>query len=182
MYWFKYLRAFVALLTCTLGLAACRPDVQVSTGSKRYFDLKAFITADTARLNKLRPEVTKSVKHNTDKAEEKRITIHNWGRELDLFLASDINKPAWRDSYKIQNAGDSVVYTALFPQLVTRRIAIQKINGVVKKITVNNFTKNLLYQTTEHLVYYPDSLYVIDKLQKVKIIGSNRYLITGKIK
>jgi hypothetical protein len=172
----------MAVLVCAAGLASCRPDVQVGSSDKRYFDLKGYITADTARLNKLRPAVTKTVTHNTSGAQTKRLAISNWGRELDLFTASDINKPAWRDSYRIQKSGDSVIYTALFPELVTRRIAVQTVKGVVKKISVSNFTKNLLYQTTENLVYYPDSVYLIDKLQKVKIIGSNRYLIVGKIK
>jgi hypothetical protein len=166
---------------CLSGLAACRPDVHVSTGNKRYFDLKAFINADSSRLSKARAAVTKTVAQNKGTAQTKRLVIKNWGQELALFAASDINKPAWRDSYRIDEQGDSVVYTALLPELFTRRISIQRTNGKIKKINISNATKNLLYKTIEHLTYYPDSLYVIDKEQQVKLMGSNRYLISGKI-
>lgn len=181
MYWCKSFKQILFIITCLSGLAACRPDVHVSTGNKRYFDLKAFINADSARLRKVQAVVNKTVTHNNSQTQTKRIIIKNWGQELALFAASDINKPAWRDSYRIDKQGDSVVYTALLPELFTRRISIQLTNGAVKKINISNATKNLLYKTTEHLTYYPDSLYVIDKEQQVKLMGSNRYLISGVI-
>jgi len=184
MYWCNryHLRILFTAAVCTSGLLACKPDVHISNAEKRYFDLKQFIDADSVRLNKQAPLVLKTVQHNSDGAQTKRLIIRNWGQELELFSASDINKPAWRDSYQIQQQGDSVVYTALYSELVTRRIVISKKGQEVKKITIENFTKNFLYKTQEHLVYYPDSLYLIDKEQNVKLIGTNRYKITGKIR
>ncbi|WP_345947828.1 hypothetical protein ABDD95_13325 [Mucilaginibacter sp. PAMB04274] len=176
------LKLLYSTLLCISGLAACRPDIHVSAGQKRYFDLAKFIHTDSARLSKAQTAVLKTVVQNNSAPQTKRIKITNWGQELNLFAASDINKPAWRDSYKIVKGGDSVVYTALQQDLTTRRMVVYGTPGKVKKISVDNFTKNMLYQTTEHLVYYPDSLYEIDKLQKVRFIGSNRYLIIGKIK
>jgi len=182
MYWCKSYKQTLGIILCLSGLAACRPDVHESAGSKRYFDLKAFINADSSRLSNAHATVTKTVTHNNSSAQTKRLVIKNWGQELNLFAASDINKPAWRDSYRITKHGDSVVYTALLPELFTRRISIQSSNGNVKKISISNATKNLLYKTTEHLTYYPDSLYLIDKQQQVKLMGNNRYLVIGKIK
>lgn len=183
MYWYKrlikYYKLLCSVLLCIFALASCRPDVHESAGSNRYFDLKGFINADSARLNRVNPLVTKTVEHNNQGSQTKQITITNWGQELGAFSASDINKPAWRDGYSINKEGDSVIYLALMPELVTRRMVIQQSGKSIKKIHIENFTKNLLYQTTEHLVYYPDSLYVIDKLQEVKVIGSNRYVIKG---
>ncbi|WP_342648640.1 hypothetical protein [Mucilaginibacter sp. CSA2-8R] len=184
MYWcnrYHFKTLFISAVFAS-GLLSCKPDVHVTEAGKRYFDLKQFINADSARLNKLAPLVLKAVQHNSEKSQTLRVTIKNWGEELALFSASDINKPAWRDSYQILQQGDSVIYTALYPELVTRRMVISKNGEAVKKIVVDNFTKNLLYQTKEHLVYYPDSLYLIDKEQKVKLIGVNRYRIAGKIK
>jgi len=186
MYWCKQLnknyKLLCSALLCISALASCRPDVHESAGSKRYFDLKGFINADSARLNRAHITVTKTVSHNNEGTQTKQIAITNWGQELSAFSASDINKPAWRDGYSIKQQGDSVIYTALMPSLNTRRMVVQQTGKSVKKITIENFTKNLLYQTTEHLVYYPDSLYVIDKLQKVKLLGSNRYVVKGKMK
>jgi hypothetical protein len=185
MYWCKAFSLNTKLLCCVFlcvsGLAACRPDVHETTGNKRYFDLKKFINADSARLNKAHLLVSKTVSHNDDAEQTREINIKNWGQELGLFSASDINKPSWKDSYVISNRGDSVIYTAKDDQLVTRRVCVKTVKGQVKKISIDNYTKNILYQTKEHLVYFPDSLYIIDKLQQVKLIGSNRYLIKGKI-
>lgn len=168
------------MLICISVLAACRPDVQLN-GAKRYFDLKSFVNADSARLIKNHAVVNKTVWHNESAPQTKQIKVSNWGQELSLFAASDINKPAWRDSYKILKQGDSVVYTAIDPHLITRSIMVQSVKGEVQKISINNYTQNLLYKTTEHLVYYPDSLYLIDKLQEVKLIGANHYTIKGVI-
>lgn len=186
MYWCKQLiknyKLLCSALLCISALASCRPDVRESAGDKRFFDLKGFINADSARLNRAHITVTKTVSHNNDSSQTKPVTITNWGQELSAFSASDINKPAWRDGYAIKQEADSVIYTALMPDLVTRRMVIQQTGKAVKKIHIENFTKNLLYQTTEHLVYYPDSVYVIDKLQKVKLMGSNRYVVKGVMK
>jgi hypothetical protein len=184
MYWCNTVnrtKLILSLLICISVLAACRPDVQVN-GAKRYFDLKGFVNADSALLIKNHAVVSKTVWHNESAPLTKQIKVNNWGQELSLFAASDINKPAWRDSYKILNQGDSVVYTAVDPHLITRRMVVQTVNGVVKKIRVDNFTQNLLYKTSEHLVYFPDSLYLIDKLQQVKLMGANHYMIRGVIK
>ncbi|MVN89822.1 hypothetical protein [Mucilaginibacter aquatilis] len=185
MYWYNFLQHKVELccgLLCIVVLASCRPNVREGSAAKRYFDLKTFINADSARLNKLPLTVVKTVRHNNDVAQTKELQIKNWGQELAPFSASDINKPAWKDSYSIINKADSVVYAALEDDLVTRRMVIYRAGEKVKRIKINNYTKNLLYQTVEQLDYYPDSLYSIDKLQKVRFLGSNRYTITGKIK
>ena len=168
------------MMICISVLAACRPDVQVN-GAKRFFDLKSFVNADSARLIKNHAVVSKTVWHNESAPQTKQITVSNWGQELSSFAASDINKPAWRDSYKIQNQGDSVVYTAIDPHLITRRMVVHTVNGQVKRIRVDNFTENLLYKTSEKLTYFPDSLYLIDKLQQVKLMGANHYVIKGLI-
>ncbi|WP_158824808.1 hypothetical protein [Mucilaginibacter lacusdianchii] len=169
------------MLITLSGLYSCKPDIRETGAALKYFDLKKFIHTDSARLSKQQVWVTKMVSHNQESAQTRKLRITNWGRELDLFAASDINKPAWRESYSIQRQGDSVVYTAKDPKLFTRRLMIQQSGNTVKKITIQNATSNILYQSSEKLVYYPDSLYLIDKLQQVKLLGDNRYLIKGVI-
>lgn len=185
MYWcsqfIKRITALGAVVALTSGLYACRPDVKETGSSAQYFELKKFIKADSSRLTRNQVLVTKTVSHNGSGSQTRQMHISNWGRELDPFSASDLNKPAWRQSYTIQQVADSVIYTAKYPDLITRRMVITQQNQKVQKVTISNYTRNLLYQTTEKLVYFPDSLYIIDKLQKVKFLGSNRYLIKGVI-
>lgn len=186
MYWCKrpnlFLSALVTGFLFTSGLTSCRPDVKESGNAMKYFDLKGFFRADSARLNRMHPQVTKTVFHNDDQ-QTKQVTIGNWGEELALFSNSDINKPAWRQSYAVLTTPGFIIYTATDPELTTRRIAISRDSSTkkVKWILINNVTKNLLYSSAEKLTYYPDSLYIIEKKQSIRLIGINRYRIRGVI-
>lgn len=187
MYWFKSLtpspspkeRGFISvmLLALVLFIASCRPDVKETKGTLQYFDIKSFFKADSARLSKI-SFITKTVTHNNI-TETKKVHIDNWGREFELFTNSDINRPAWRESYSISKGDNITIYQAKTPELKTRRIVIGKTGNKVKWILILNHTKNLLYENSERLSYFPDSLYQIIKTQKVRVMSKNTYTIKG---
>jgi hypothetical protein len=170
----------VVLILSIALLPACKPDnIQQGTTAK-YFDLNGYFKADTARLHKRNPLITKMVTHNGI-TETKKLHIGNWGLELNSFIQSDINKPAWRDSYNVDSSAASIIYRAKTLDLKTQLIVINKSIGKIKWIMIVNRTKNQLYQTTEHLSYFPDSLYIIQKYQKVRLLGANKYRIQGTL-
>lgn len=171
------LRIFFLVAIATF-FSACKPE-HIDEGTKlKYFDLKSYFKAEAARLQKAGKPVTKTVDHNKAK-ETKQVSIDKWETELSLFASSDINKPAWRDSYKVTDDGTIAIYEAKDPELKTREIIVNRPNNKVKWIVIYNGTKNMLYQTTEKLSYFPDSAYVINKLQQVRLLGTNQYVITG---
>ncbi|HEY0246470.1 MAG TPA: hypothetical protein VGC01_12960 [Mucilaginibacter sp.] len=182
MYWCKlnnYRVALIATLTFTFCLSACQPDLKETGSDMKYFDLKAYFKAKVSKLSTQNRPVLKTVTHN-GVTETKTISINNWERELNMFSESDINKPAWKDSYSVQNtAGGSLIYIAKDPELQTREIIINKDKDKVKSILIFNHTKNILYETNEKLTYVPDSVYRIEKSQHVKLMGSNQYDIKG---
>ena len=179
MYWYKN-KTVLTIGTVILFMAACKPETR-DNGGLKYFDLKKYFTAEAVRLTKRHPHIYKSVNYN-NKPENKLILIKNWKRELGLFIESDINKPSWKDSYRISTKHDSIIYTAADTTLRTRNILIVLKNNKVNAVQINNLTKNLLYKTTDHLSYYPDSVYQIEKHQSVQVLGANNYQITGKFK
>lgn len=163
-------------------LSSCKPD-NIQDGNKpMYFDIAGYFKADTARLRKLNHLTLKTVMHNGVE-QTKKVHIDNWGLELSLFIQSDINKPAWCDSYSVQTGKDgSIVYMAKTPELRTREVAItRKKDNSIKWIRIYNASKNILYQTTEVLSYIPDSIYTISKRQHVRFLGTNDYLIKGTL-
>lgn len=168
----------IALAAIAAFATACKPEIKESKSEQRYFNLKGYFRADSARLSATRPLVTKTVMHNGT-SKTKKVYIDNWGREFELFENSDINKPAWRDSYDTQSAGDTTVYKAKDPDLKTLKIVIKKSGGKVKLIQIYNHTQNLLYQNTEKLSYFPDSAYQIDRAQSVRLLGKNEYTVKG---
>jgi hypothetical protein len=171
---------FVFTIILITYLPSCKPE-NVETGAQtKFFDLKGFFRTDTALLRKLDPLVTKSVTHN-GVTETKKVKIDDWGAELSLFSQSDINKPAWRESYNIESNGTSIIYRAKSFDLRTQLIVINKNGDKIKWMMIYNSTKNVLYQTNEKLSYFPDSLYIIEKYQKVRLLGANNYLIKGRI-
>jgi hypothetical protein len=175
----ELLIAFLVVLFTSL-LPCCKPD-NIQTGADvKYFDIKGFFTADTARLRKLNHITHKMVYHNGN-SETRDVHINNWGMELSLFSQSDINKPAWRDSYTVVKTDNIEIYRAKDPNLKTREIMIKKEGGKVKWMVIFNKTNNPLYQTSEKLSYFPDSIYIIQKYQKVRLLGANQYLIKGSL-
>jgi hypothetical protein len=182
MYWYK-LRSFTvklvtAIIILVMTAVSCKNDSSEAVGTAKFFDIKGYFRADSARLSKLNPSINKTVAHNND-TETQKMQIPNWGTELSLFSESDINKPAWRDSYKVQVSENNIIYLAKDSSLRTRRIIINKTGDRVKWILIINYTKNFLYESAEKLSYFPDSLYLIQKKQRVKLLGIDRYTISG---
>jgi hypothetical protein len=182
MYWYKSITKYtiytsVLLLLC--GSYACnKPEIKETGAELKYFDIKEYFNKEAQRLTRQNPMVDKTVAHN-GAAENKKLKITSWAKELNLFTESDINKPAWKLSYNVQANDDSVVYKAKYPELKTREIVIRKKSGQVTEVAIVNNTHNILYNTTEKLVYAPGGYYLIEKMQKVKIMGANNYRIKG---
>ena len=170
---------FIALFI--MLLPACKPDISNTGVATKYFDLHGYFKKQAAALAK-KSEILKTVDHN-GAAESKRVKINDWTKEFNSFIESDINKPTWRDSYKIQQSGHTTIYMATDTTIKTREIIInKKEDGNVQWIKIYNFTHNPLFTSKENLTYVPDSMYKIEKTQHVKLLGINRYTITGYLK
>ncbi|RFZ90521.1 hypothetical protein D0C36_22335 [Mucilaginibacter conchicola] len=182
MYWYNTIKeTFVttSVLLLLSGSYACnKPEIKETGAELKYFDLKGYFKQQADQLKQANPEVNKSVAHNGT-TEAKKVHITAWSQELNLFAESDINKPAWRSSYAVKSNADSIIYTALSPELKTRQVIIRKNGANVTEIAIFNSAHNFLYNTTERLVYMPGKYYSIDKNQKVKVMGANDYRIKG---
>jgi len=182
MYWYRSKNSILTAFTCTVllisGLQACKPDIKETGARLKYFDINGYFGRESARLTKQNKPVLKTVKHN-GVAESKRLYITNWNTELSLFKASDINKPAWGNSYVVRADSNILIYQANDPKLKTREVMIKLDKGKLKWIVIFNDTQNKLYSDAEKLTYFPDSLYLIEKRQTVRLLGTNRYQIKG---
>jgi len=181
MYWYKRYPLLTTSLILLLGIASCKRDSNAAADTKAFFDIKGYFEADSARLTKVNPLVTKTVIHNKV-PETQKVHIQDWGTELSLFIESDINRPSWKDSYDVSKAENVISYTAKDPTLKTQRIVIKMENDKVKWMTIFNHTKNIVYENNEKLTYIPDSTYIISRKQSVRILGTNTYRITGLFK
>ncbi|MDO8991853.1 hypothetical protein [Daejeonella sp.] len=144
-----------------------------------FFDIKGFFEAEVKRLTSKKSTVNKSVRQN-DQAEIKKNLSVDWDNELALFIASDIIKPAWKDSYKISGNSLHFNYIAIDTNLRTRSVEIKKDQqGRAVFFKIKNLTRSKLYESSEELTYIPDSIYTINKSQSVRFLGNNTYQISG---
>lgn len=176
------MRKLLVLLTIVGSLLSACSGSNSSTPNLRtdvYFDVKGFFEEEAQRLAKDTNLIHKEISRNGGEKESKSLIIKDWLKEFSLFIESDINKPAWTSSYEISHEGAAIIYTSNDPELRTKRISIAKDGETVESITIHNEVENKLYKSVEELYYSPDSIYRIEKLQDVRVIGTNHYLITG---
>lgn len=181
MYWFKrkFVKSGFVLIVSVFFLPMCKPDIKKYKND--YFELNSYFLQQGKKYADSDFYVLKTVSRNGE-AETKRVKIADWPGELSVFSESDINKPAWKNSYKTTVSGDFTIYKAKEPDLKTREIILKKQKNRIEYIMIFNTVNNQLFQTREKLTYYPDSLYIIQRKQHVRFLGTNDFLITGKIK
>ncbi|MBS1526074.1 MAG: hypothetical protein JST19_10525 [Bacteroidetes bacterium] len=170
------------LLSCLVQ--SCKPNLSGNTGTK-FFDLKKYFTDESVRLKKLNPLVTKTADYNAT-TETQKVRISDWKTELGIFMESDINKPAWKTSYRISTSDGITTYAAIDSALKTQYIIIKRQNDKVKLVLIYNHSRTtlfgkVLYETRENLSYIPDSMYRVQKRQYVRTLGFKNYFIRGLI-
>lgn len=159
-------------------ISSCSNPEEMKTKTA-FFDIEGFFETEVKRLTNKKSTVNKSVRQNEQSEIKKNLSV-DWNNELALFIASDINKPAWKDSYTIR--GDSVhfSYVAIDKNLRTISVEIKKdLQGRPVFFKIKNMTRSKLYESSEELTYIPDSIYTINKNQSVRFLGKNTYQISG---
>ena len=173
------MRKIILSSSVLLVLASCRPEVKQNKHD--YFSLTNYFADEAKHYQQADFYVVKTVSRNQE-TETKRVKIDNWPGELSVFSESDINKPAWKNSYSKTVSGNITIYKTTEPDLKTREIIIKRNGKGISYLMIYNVVNNKLFQMKEKLSFFPDSLYVIQRKQHVRFLGENDYLITGKIK
>ena len=174
------MRKILAFTLLVLSLAACQQK-EISNKQIEYVDLQGFFSAEANRLNGQKPTFTKTVCINGKKESKVLNNTIDWEKELSVFKEADINKPAFKGMYQISMLPNKTIYTTLSKNASVKRIEIDF--GNTKKpvgIRIFQLTKNMIYQSTDTLSYYPDSIYSIHKKQEVRVLGTTVYTIEVK--
>src|SRR5690554_1983523 len=174
----KFKMIFLGLM---LSFSSCINTEAEAVQEEYFFSLKNYFESEAQRLTNQQSVIQKEVKRNAT-SEEKEIEIEDWKKEFGLFIESDINKISWRDSYQEIRHQDTLIYQSKDPELRTQEIVIIKENEQIKEISIKNIVKNYLYNSVENLVYFPDSIYQVNKTQDVIVLGANKYEISGRFK
>ncbi len=178
-------RCIYSLLTlCMFG--ACANDMPSSqgmgeVGTKRHFDLKGYFEGEVQRLGRKGRAKKMVVAKGT--VETRSQDSVDFQRELGMFSASDINRPAWSDKYVVDSLFDKqkqlvhLKITSLDKSLKTQSLEIDFRQGVVSKVQIRNNTINAIASSNQILTYEPALGYTIESNQKVSFSDSQDFKI-----
>lgn len=175
---------FIFIFLFGFALAACQSETQTPSPTNKalfFFNLKDFFQKEITRLESIN-SFKKTVQIN-ELQEEKTIQNLNLEEELSVFIASDINKPAWSDKYKIdsifanQNQLKQINYSALRPNLKTKKISIDFSNNVVSNIIIEKSIDNAIAQSKQILTYTVAEGFSIQSKQTLRLSDPKDILV-----
>ena len=144
---------------------------------KTFFSMNDFYLAEVARLDSTNFPLTKIACLNgkCDTLVNPEIT---WKEELSLIGEADINKSAWKDSYRKESAGGEINYTCIDDKLPIRNINLVLIKDNVNSLAFNKLNKNRIYSSEQELEYIPNKRLIIKGKMSVLDATSTEYRIT----
>ena len=179
------MRLYIVFLGLLIFLSACQQElatpIKQSDKPAIFFDLNAFFQKEKERLGKF-TSFKKTVTIN-GVSEEKTLETLNFDNELSIFIASDINRPAWSDKYKVdslftpQKELSQITYHVLDETLKTKKIAIDFQNNAVTNIAIEKATNNAVAQSKQILSYSVDKGYSIQSEQALSLSDTKTILV-----
>ena len=160
-----------------MSLFACRDraNTPVKTLEKPYYDVTGFFGGEIKRLTEGGMKIKKTVTVN-GQSETKVIEKPNFEEEFKMFVASDINRPAWSDKYHIKRTDQSnhdytTEYWAKDKNLKTQSMKIVQQNGSTSfTMDIHNRDKSVVTESDSYLFYDKNNGFSITNSQQ--LVGS----------
>ncbi len=157
-----------------MSLFACgdNTNTPVKKLEKPFFDVTGFFQGETKRLTEGGMKIKKTVTVNGH-SETKIIEKPNFEEEFKMFVASDINRPAWSDKYHIQRTDQdhyeyTMEYWAKDKNLKTQSMKIVQQNGLMSfTINIHNRDKSVVTESDSHLFYDKNNGFSITNSQQL---------------
>ncbi len=166
------------------GLASCGSG-EKAAGTVSYFSLQAFFQNEFTRLARDSIALEKEAWLN-DHFDHSFNPSPDWPKELNLFIESDINKPAYLGSYTCDTIdwGDSLAiqYRALEKSLRTRELEIRLRGDSLTGIFIAYEDNNPVFTASRTMRYRPGKGYSISGMQGTAAGGHTRLEIKGQFK
>ncbi|SMB83992.1 hypothetical protein SAMN00120144_0796 [Hymenobacter roseosalivarius DSM 11622] len=181
----------ILALVSACGTEAAGPTSTQETRRPRYFDIKAFLDAQTQELTRRNPAVEKRVMLRGGQIETTRVPEVEWSKELQIFYQADINKPALRDAYKIMHqdkwqGGSRTVYQAdRDDKAPVTMLFIETKADKVQLLTATIQQDNPLFYSEKRLLLRLHngklSEYEVKGVQKLVLFDTLRYSAAGRV-
>jgi hypothetical protein len=175
---------------------ACKSETASTT--KHYFDIKGFVASQIAFLKLQNPMVEKKLLVGgesvvANQTESKTQKISDWGKELELFSQTDLNKQAYISSYETIRA-DSLSYEYRLKSGEKRPVQQLKIklndNNQIETLEADVLVENQLYNSKKHLFLncgkvkngdWGITRYEISGFQHLYVSEPKRFEVKGRV-
>ncbi len=154
------LKIGISILISCLSILACQKEThQAGIQPSSFFDLKEFFKEEEQALSGKIKSLHKEITIN-GKLEEQKIDSFDLNKELAIFIAADINRPAWLGQYQVdslkdaQNVLKAINYKALKDNLKTKELTISYQDGEVTEIYVKKAISTMAATSFQELTYY----------------------------
>lgn len=172
----------LGICACLSVFIACQADAPKSlpTASKHYFDLEGYFKQELEHLGAV-GKAKKTVSVGTEK-EVLVLDSVAFSKDLQVFSASDINRPAWSDKYTtdsvfIGGALTRLEYLANDEKLKTQRIVLDFDSSKLTSVLIENSASSFIATSHQVLMYAPATGYSIQSVQKVAFKANEELLV-----
>ncbi|CAL1521371.1 hypothetical protein [Chitinophaga sp. MM2321] len=183
---------YVTVLLTILGFIACNPDQENPNrpANDKFEQLPAYFNGEKAHIRASGFNLYKTVVLNGQKDS---ITISGSDSTavqdlLKPFSDMDLNKPSLRDEYDTSSLYDpfsgrrSVIYKSKGKQTYPSEITMElDKNGTIQQVNIHAYTRNMVYEYRQDLLYQRDKMVRITTWQKIAFLAPKELEISVMI-
>lgn len=185
----NYLFTLSVFVLTAVGMFSCvgNQDIvprQVNT----YLAIDSLMSEKVAELTNNSGSLTKTAVIK-NKTETQTIDQPNWERELTVFLALNLNKPAWQEGFKVDtvqnNDNKTVTYLAKEEDITIKKLAVTYQNNKLHKLSSQVASNNLFYSASKELrisfnKYEQIENYQVSGFQKILWFDESQFVVKGQ--
>ncbi len=175
-----YIAVLIFLCSCNQDPAEAYYEDQ-----RYYYDLPLFIKNQASNLNDKEQWVRKHVTKDGHSHIIERGNIV-WEEELDAFIESDINRPAWRGEFRVDTISLErafiITYKTENEQIPVKNVVvtIDKDSRQCIQLTVDRHTENFLYSSDQRLFFTTGEGYMMKGKLSVSLLFDSEYSIESE--
>lgn len=178
------MRTLLTTLLFAVLLGSCSKDpTEIYFEDQRfYYDLPKCMTYQVETLERLGKNVRKQLTKDGQTQTVERGGV-NWREELELFIESDINRPAWRGAFMADTVTLErmmvITYTTQNREIPVKRLVVtlDRQNQQCLRLTIDRKTENFLYSSNQKLFFIPGEGYTIKGHLKVPYIFESQFSV-----
>jgi hypothetical protein len=183
------MKKFLFFCSTILWVGACQSDTSLT--KPIFFDLKQYIAQQVRVLTQQKTPVQKWVQVN---GTEQQVLVKDidWQKELEPFAQTDLNKPAYIQSYYMDTLRSEMGQTFIYVLKETEKIPVKTMRVTLDKsqriqsLTIEVRNENFLYSSEKklHLKAQPKGIqsYEIEGRQEMLWSKEKTFKILGILK